>query len=693
MPDVIASGSATPGVEWKASPELVYYEDRVIFESMYRTQNAKYSGGTWTQQDVTLPSFAIVENPDGSIRHFSAPLGSAPWTSWPNDIGAYGVFNVLAYGAVPDGVTPCDAAINAAVQAASQYSTPDGAPITPATAGGVVYLPPGYYLITRTIILEDNVELVGAFAGNTTIAASSGLLSPDGLTATACMVSNSGRFQAQDTQYNMAVRNLTLFGNASENGGTFDPDDTKGTGATIAFLKVTDVTIEGCRVYSCPNSAITVDQHDDPNNAARGNIRILNNTIDILPTRSGGGTPTSGNLNIRMYALNVVLIQGNVIGFNIPASELTYMQTWSNDGIDVPGCSEVTITGNMMTFVADGIGLAGASNCLVSNNFVNNFIGVGVATFADTDTGFAVDQLIIANNVIIGSQYLPAFGSITPGAQGIWVNSGSSVATGDKQFTVTGNVVVGPFQESAIRLAASYGSCTGNFIDLNHYQGLTTIQPQIGIHAGGDHLSIAGNQIDDTSGSAAPVAGTIGIRVPQDGVISIQNRLLIDGNSMGSLTVGLDIENSITGAVISGNDMIAATTAIGVGVYVSGGTLPTLDGCLICDNNAFSSGGLTIAAGVIIVNSRIAGNLGINPPSPSAISQPPYSTGTVTNNTPFDCMVYVVGLSLTGIKVNSHSIGWPVATASIVGPIGVHLSVNATISATGSGASWVWIPE
>ena len=57
-----------------------------------------------------------------------------------------GVFNVLDYGAQPDGKTICTESINKAV---SQCN---------AIGGGQVYFPPGIYL-SGTIVLKDNVEL------------------------------------------------------------------------------------------------------------------------------------------------------------------------------------------------------------------------------------------------------------------------------------------------------------------------------------------------------------------------------------------------------------------------------------------------------------------------------------------------------------------------------------------------------
>ena len=59
-------------------------------------------------------------------------------------------YNVQAYGAIGDGLTPDDAAINSALLAARN------------AGGGRVYLPPGVYLLNAALVVGDNTELAGA---------------------------------------------------------------------------------------------------------------------------------------------------------------------------------------------------------------------------------------------------------------------------------------------------------------------------------------------------------------------------------------------------------------------------------------------------------------------------------------------------------------------------------------------------
>ena len=61
----------------------------------------------------------------------------------------HGIYNVLAYGAVGDGVTDCATAINNALSAANT------------AGGGVVYLPAGTYLVGATLTLYSLIHLRG----------------------------------------------------------------------------------------------------------------------------------------------------------------------------------------------------------------------------------------------------------------------------------------------------------------------------------------------------------------------------------------------------------------------------------------------------------------------------------------------------------------------------------------------------
>jgi polygalacturonase len=68
--------------------------------------------------------------------------------------GTYQVINVRDFGAMGDGNTTDTAALQEAIDS----SDPNG---------GIVFLPPGTYLLTGTLTLPSNVELRGSGSGQT----------------------------------------------------------------------------------------------------------------------------------------------------------------------------------------------------------------------------------------------------------------------------------------------------------------------------------------------------------------------------------------------------------------------------------------------------------------------------------------------------------------------------------------------
>jgi polygalacturonase len=95
-----------------------------------------------------------------------------------------GVFNIYDYDTArppdPTGVNDSSYAINAAATVAGS------------NGGGVVFVPPGNYQIQYTIVLPNNVQLVGSDQSDTSITAKPGLMwSSTVATNTTVMVTNS----------------------------------------------------------------------------------------------------------------------------------------------------------------------------------------------------------------------------------------------------------------------------------------------------------------------------------------------------------------------------------------------------------------------------------------------------------------------------------------------------------------------
>ncbi|HEY1663756.1 MAG TPA: glycosyl hydrolase family 28-related protein [Verrucomicrobiae bacterium] len=83
----------------------------------------------------------------GKPQASPAPVAPPPPPPTP---GPTGWFDVKAFGAKGDGATPDEGAINAALQAARE------------ARGGVIWFPPGLYLIESQVVVEHQVTLMGA---------------------------------------------------------------------------------------------------------------------------------------------------------------------------------------------------------------------------------------------------------------------------------------------------------------------------------------------------------------------------------------------------------------------------------------------------------------------------------------------------------------------------------------------------
>lgn len=100
---------------------------------------------------------SIISGSLGNSRGGSPPLAQAPPV--PNPSSALGYANAVQspFAADPSGGLPADAAIQAAINSLPQTGNET-------TSGGIVYLPPGTYLLTNPLVLDGlfNITLKGA---------------------------------------------------------------------------------------------------------------------------------------------------------------------------------------------------------------------------------------------------------------------------------------------------------------------------------------------------------------------------------------------------------------------------------------------------------------------------------------------------------------------------------------------------
>jgi Pectate lyase superfamily protein len=480
MPTNLTITGSFPGVIYKATEAGgLYFEDREVTDgtppdsALFRAENAGLSAtGTihWLRQaGAGTFGFAKAQDQSGSAVYLT-PEDSASW-SWTNTApppgllvdGYHGVFDVRDFGAVGDGVTDDAAAINNAAIAASEAQNP---------GGGIVYCPTGTYLIKQRITLFSNTTLLGANRGATIIKASDKINSDDaGDPTSVIMVANEhhdgSHIRARD--HFITVRDITFDGNASGNIDTGLME----AGASLDFSGADHVTIENCVVKNCFNHGISVDLEPNPFSPAPvpGYVRILNNVVDIMPVReldpSGKNELYSGNISIRLYALDDVIISGNRIGFG--------NSTWANDAIDPPGCTNVIIVNNQITWSTDGIGTESDSDYVVAGNLITNCIGYAIRSFKDArpQGSEATNRMTICNNIIVGVPVDIIDPTLHGTKVGIHVDEG--IEPYSMNCTIAYNVLFGPFDAVAINVEALQGSCVGNVIDMQDADGTNAV--------------------------------------------------------------------------------------------------------------------------------------------------------------------------------------------------------------------------
>lgn len=189
-------------------------------------------GNTWVQLVSNTTSTAYVSSsatsakglftigpvPAGSYTMNTGPTSSGPWTA-TGDVNysvadRLGMFNVLDYGADPTGVADSLPAFNAAMTAASAGGL-----------GAIVWVPPGTYSVSNTVVQPYNVETrlagrnasfikaSGAFPASTAV----WRLGPSGSAGVGC------RFRGGAIDCNNIAGSIGCdFGAIQENSGLFE---------------------------------------------------------------------------------------------------------------------------------------------------------------------------------------------------------------------------------------------------------------------------------------------------------------------------------------------------------------------------------------------------------------------------------------------------------------------------------------
>lgn len=315
----------------------------------------------------------------------------------PYDIGL--LYDVKAFGALGNGSADDTAEIQAAIDAAG-------------VAGGVVYFPPGTYIVSHVdsdgtifTITDSNIIFRGAGRKVSIVKSSSGmgaghivflvdgasrvLIEDVGVQATndsdsSSAIAFTGATDSSlhrvwvDDQFGWSVfigedsQHTTV--TELESAGTYSSNNIEVNGSSYT-------TIEGCDLTGSGHSSNAIELYDGIASRVTG-TKVINNWIH--------GTPASGILSLGTIG---TLIDGNTVegattaGIHVVNSELVPARTGSG----------VSIKGNTVRNNAVGIYVAGSSEVAISDgNYITGSTGTGQGILVD----YAAVRATITGNLV-----------------------------------------------------------------------------------------------------------------------------------------------------------------------------------------------------------------------------------------------------------------------------------------------------
>jgi len=391
--------------------------------------------------------------------------------------------DVLAYGADPTGVTDSTAAIQGAASAA---------------AGGVLYFPPGTYLVSgsSTITVPSNTDL----RGNATVK-----LKNSSNTTNHFWFLGSG----------CTVSDLTFDGNYTNQ--TFSTSDTRG-------LVSIGPSVSGVSIYNCTFQNAWSNGIDNLGN----NVLIQNCTF----TNLGQGTTSifAGAVNQYAAISQVRFYHNYVSGVGLPGT----------NGVGIGGgtnCSHFEIVGNTFQNCSEfciGLGTTG-QYVLIDGNYINHS---GSSNAVDLGTW---SDITFSNNTVIST------------------NTGTGIACGPPiyRFSMIGNRVIGP---GAGTSSLSSGISVGGTVALPAVQSVISNNIVYNWALSGISVSNASNlvisdNVTFNNGQNTGQAGgsRCGIVVSSGANVSVTGNHSLDLQGTPTQQYGINLTNSPTNVLVANN--------------------------------------------------------------------------------------------------------------------------------------------
>lgn len=430
--------------------------------------------------------------------------------------------------------------INAAIAAAD------------AAGGGTVYLLEGVYTIDDTILLENNVMLMGS--GTETIIRSA---ADGGVADNFNMIENSDFTGGNN---NITIRDLTIDGNRTNiSASTRYTIDFEKVGSGSSSSAVTGFIIDNVHVINTPDDGIFA--YDSRNS------RITNSVVQ----NTGSGVAINMDTSDRIQISGNRIVGGSGIGTRFSAVTNSTISNNIYDGIGASGDNAITLRD-------------GSNYNTIDGNTIQDTAGMAIEINGSSGS----DSNVISNNNITGSTdeaiYLTlAFSTLITG-NNLYDNEDTAGAT-DAQILVTGN--------------ADQNQIVGNFIqDSSGNQSYA--------------INLSGSNVDDTYVADNYLLVTDGILNTADntqygnqGDGSGNLRIQAQSGSTINLLSNTDVTGTLTvssTATFNGNTVIgnANTDTLTINAGTSGA------GITLADSSFFSCTGLTTSASGVLTCSTAA---------------------------------------------------------------------------------------